>query len=477
MAKSLINSDMTETSLNNLNLNDKALEVLKKIYIAQHIREEGVLTSEFRKYSKEIDILKEHDLILEHKWYSHELLLTTEKGKDLASMLVKEKLKEFTDVNDFLRKHKIHIPETTLRFLIFDYFSRKLTFPVDIGDEMFIYDWREPIFRDPRIKILRNRILDVLVKENLCVKTFYYVATRGGELRELNYVICPEVQSFLVEGVPFKTGLDQEKKKIAKIYLLLKEIAYIINSDLDLDTIKEQYWNKLQQYDLTEEDIQQIIDQANKRNITSPYFGILSENKPFEIKNTTLYNIFLEKRLLKPLIDNILEVGKPIKILIKKEKMPIKVKAKEKLNIKELTELFVEIAGLEVKLRTLIRKELKKKYGEKWWDNIPSEVRKKCEKRKNMDIEDGWEPEKDLLNYADFMDYANIIIANWDVFKEYFRNNQAKLKTYLHDINSLGRRRVMHIRTVRKEYAIMIRQQIKWLSESIDKKFFSKTIP
>ncbi|RLE63355.1 MAG: hypothetical protein DRJ38_07805, partial [Thermoprotei archaeon] len=99
---------------------------------------------------------------------------------------------------------------------------------------------------------------------------------------------------------------------------------------------------------------------------------------------------------------------------------------------------------------------------------IPAKVRKSCEERRERDIKEGWEPEDDLLNYADFSDYERIIIHHWDIFKVYFRENQEKVKTYLKDINSLGRRRVMHVRTITPDYANMVRQQIKWLSESID---------
>ena len=199
------------------------LETLKKIYIAQHIRDEGVLQSEFSSYRTEIDILKEHGLIRENIWYSHKLYITTEKGRKIASKYIEKSLKELKNIHFLLNKYKLKIPLTTLRFLIFDYFTTKLSFSVNIEEEIFLNDWREPILKDSRIRIIRNNILEALEKEGLCVKARYYVSTRGGETRELCYVISPEVQSFLKEGWVVKRGLEEERKKIAKIYLFLKE--------------------------------------------------------------------------------------------------------------------------------------------------------------------------------------------------------------------------------------------------------------
>lgn len=453
---------------------DKALDILKKIYIGQFIRDEGVLQSTFEENIEEIELLKKYGLIEENRWYSHHLYLTTEEGEKIGSKLVKQVIQKYKSILDILSKYKLEIPIKALRFLIFNYLLTKYSFPVYPAKD-HIFDWREPILKDRRVRKLCDDILMALEKEGLCVETNMYVSTGGGHVQDLHYVIPPEVHEFLDKSFDIKTGLDEKLARIIRVYTFLRDIDDILLYEDDLNQVRWLFWDKLKMYELLEDEIQPIIDSMSKKGITSQYNGLLSDKKPFIIKNVTSYKIFLDKKLLEPLIKDLLEIEESKFPQIEKRKtisskQLTKIKEILPISTEDLIELFIEIVTLEIKLRSLIKEKLKEKYGDGWWNKIPSNVRKNCESRREKDIKDGWPPEEDLLNYADFSDYERIIEHHWDLFKDYFRNDQLRLKTYLKDINNLGRKRVMHIRTIIPDFVPTVRLKIRWLSESIDKK-------
>ena len=118
----------------------------------------------------------------------------------------------------------------------------------------------------------------------LCIKTHDYVSTRGGELRDLYYVISPELQEYIIKHYSLSDfTLNQEETLIP--YPVLTSIYKIINSN-NIDFLRQRYYELLKSNSVTEGQIAGIINRMNQKGIASEYFGLLSEKKPFEVTDT-----------------------------------------------------------------------------------------------------------------------------------------------------------------------------------------------
>lgn len=88
----------------------------------------------------------------------------------------------------------------------------------------------------------------------------------------------------------------------------------------------------------------------------------------------------------------------------------------------EMARLYAVLHAFENEIRRLVKDTLDENAGATWWDGeaIPKKVREKAESRRKTALADSWlEGAKDEnLEYVDFGDLSQIIIANWDSFKE-----------------------------------------------------------
>lgn len=290
----------------------RCLEILRKIYVGQNIRSEGILQSDFSGYKKEIEILAKHGFIKDNFWYSSHLYVTTEKGscagKLVIEALIKNKKTEATNAI-------LSLPHNLIGFLLFDYMALSLTYPVD---KEYFYDWREPLLADSRIWILRNKLLSKLEKMELCIKTCSYVSTRGGELRGEYYVTCEEVLNFLKDCTAYKEGLFGKEKKMCLLYDFLRKAKYFLQIE-NIDEVRGRYYNEMEELKLTEEMIEEAVNEMAKKGITSEYNGLLSDRLPFTIRDESRYDIYLQEQLIKPVVYFLLKGPEP-KIYTKAEK-------------------------------------------------------------------------------------------------------------------------------------------------------------
>jgi len=92
---------------------EENLRVLKEVYIGQHIREEGILKSHFTDKKDQISYLLKEKLIIEDRWYRHELYRTTDKGAQIARKYLLSELKKHEEqINQIMND----IPPNTLKF-------------------------------------------------------------------------------------------------------------------------------------------------------------------------------------------------------------------------------------------------------------------------------------------------------------------------------------------------------------------------
>lgn len=95
-------------------------------------------------------------------------------------------------------------------------------------------------------------------------------------------------------------------------------------------------------------------------------------------------------------------------------------------NALEMARLYAVLHAFENEIRRLVKDTLDENVGADWWngESIPKKIRAKAESRRTTALEDSWlEGAKDEnLEYVDFGDLSQIIIANWDSFKEIIPN-------------------------------------------------------
>ena len=201
---------------------EKYLELIRYIYIGQNIRNEGILQDEegLTKNKEIIDLLLKDNIISSQKWYSLNLFQLTNLGLQIGEILIKEELDKKKElIKNELGRH----PQLLIGFLVHNYLSDELSFY--LGQEE-LWDWRDLILSDSRVKRVVKKIFEKLIDLKLCVITHDYVSTRGGEKRGERYVTSSEIRRVLLDFYPLD-GLSSDDKINCKVaYLLLEKIKY-----------------------------------------------------------------------------------------------------------------------------------------------------------------------------------------------------------------------------------------------------------
>lgn len=88
----------------------------------------------------------------------------------------------------------------------------------------------------------------------------------------------------------------------------------------------------------------------------------------------------------------------------------------------EMARLYAVLHAFENEIRALLRDTLDEQIQGDWWqtDAIPKKIREKADSRRASALSDSWleGAKQDNLEYVDFGDLSQIIITNWDHFKE-----------------------------------------------------------
>lgn len=192
-------------------LEDERLrDALAHVYIGQRIRSEGILQQDCVHHSKEIEGLLVRGLLGERWWYSHHLYFTTPRGDAKAREVVSVRLQAHQrDLIEIISQ----VPQRALRYLVesifvgetHDHHTGRQVFPAGRWGTLDVA-WASRgeirylcLLNAPEIRQWRDRILEQLTDWGLAVKARSYVSTRGGEIREQEYVLAPEVQAFLLD--------------------------------------------------------------------------------------------------------------------------------------------------------------------------------------------------------------------------------------------------------------------------------------
>lgn len=325
---------------------------------------------------------------------------------------------------------------------------------------------------DSRVVIARNIILSELEKLGFCVKTNYFVSTRGGELRGLRYVISPEVQEkLLVVESEIKSLEESVKKNCLIFYFLTEKVSHLLKppeskSEEYINQVRQEYWNHLESLYIVEEEIKPIIDEMSKKGITTKYRGLFAKDLPFEIIDEVGYKIYLKKILIDPVFSYLFEESDKeeikseiaeSKIIKPKEGTPPGIVSRE-----EMLDFFDELGEFERKVRDFIVSKLGK-------DLRQYQDRKLIEKLKERKMEE----EKligssgSLIDYATIEEYATIITSSWDKFRIYF-DEKEEVTIPLKLINIFARRPLAHFRTLTKTRIVRARDEMRRFLEKIE---------
>jgi hypothetical protein len=418
-----------------IDLPAQSLEVLVKIYIGQNIRNEGILQREVKEKDQTTMLLSK-GLISENHWYLDQFT-TSEKGSETASVIVRRRIEEKSEQ---LTAKVSEIPKRVLGFFVKRYVSKDLAFRASkpsLPYPLLSSLWEEYMLADSRIWSLRDKFFSALELCGLCVKTHYYVATRGGEPRGLNYVISPEIREFLVQH--FSTpDFSQEEENTIRVYPVLKRLEFIISMN-DLDSLRQQYYQLLKDSSVSEEQLAGVVDAANKVGVTSEYRGLLSERKPFEISEVSRFEAYLDQSLLQPAVNILLQ---------EKGEIPTFPTGKRIQNFaEELGAFYLLVSSLERELRGFIVRTLGKRWDKRIEKDLPR-VMQEWRRRKEEEEKLGIQPEKELVSYADLDHYIQIIGTYDRLFTPGGREELEDVKVKLKDWYRYGRNPIMHSRTV-----------------------------
>lgn len=142
--------------------------------------------------------------------------------------------------------------------------------------------------------------------------------------------------------------------------------------------------------------------------------------------------------------------------------MGVKIE-KEEVIISRDSEPSAIINSFEKIIRYFIVEELKSVFSDKWLkQGVPKEVRTNWLERKAEDDKVGRLPVGNLINYADFSDYKEIILRNWgNIFFKFFRDKE-QTRVRFDDLNNF-RKAVMHSRVLSDDEIGHAKVTIRWI--------------
>jgi len=432
-------------------------DLLLTIYVGQEINYARGVLYKFKDRScfgddenKIIDSLIERKLIAEKQPYSVKsivTLTTTRGGKDEARKLIQEILRSRSTLLDELGE----IPNKVLGFLTLNFNSRIF----EKSRQNWFRDWKDFVLNKTRMFDLSLKFCQILEKHNLAVLANDYVSSQGGRIDPAKYVVADEVKDYVTNTLrpsPFDYEETNQSILFYALYKIKKEILPIRNEEKR----RSNYWNLLRALPFGESAIKSLIRLFQEENITTEYSEIGSEQFLFSIVDETRFNIKLDG-MIDSLISRVIE-GERTRphISLSEPSEPLKLHS----------ELFGVIGKFETRLREYLIREMRAVFKEdrnEWYSQL-KEIKlienqsplktlyDKLESRKNEDLRNKILPEDELIYYADVTDYKEIILRNWGIFENRFREIELNKEKFEHGMNELNkiRRKVMHLRDIRQ---------------------------
>jgi len=430
--------------IKNLGLSENQKKFLLKVYVGQNINDGILYKFKEKKYvdndeEKIAKSLISMGLIKEIFPYSSvktlRTFITLIEGASLSKELIEEKLKNGKKILGELNS----IPKKILGFLLID--MDKLIFDLE-HDKEFVFEWEDFLLNNKKVSGFLSQLCKTLEKNKFAVLTNNYVSSKGGRIDPKEYIISSEIKEHLIKNFNLRALDELEVNELILLYSIyqIKEILEIE----DVDRRRNRFWNLLQGVPFDETSIEKVINKFGETGITTRY------NKVEEDK--FLFTILDDKKFDKELNNLVNRFVLGISLETPGKEDLIKTKDLFKLH----SELFGLIGNFEIKIRNFILNEIGTdfaKTGGNWEECLRNiDLLEKLKLRENQDIESGMIPEKELIYYADILDYKEIILSNWHLFSDKLSKKgvtEEILDYGLKEINRI-RRKVMHLREIRK---------------------------
>lgn len=462
-------------------LGEAEASVLSGIYVKQHIRESGVLYSEYDDQNgrEAVRRLEVAGYVVSDRFYKFLTLRCTESGAKLAS----SRIREFLELqHDHLRTEMSRIPQKVCRFLVSDCLASKSSWPTEKKDYFFALDWRQFPLQDQRVWDYSLMLFSFLERESktvpLAARTRNYVSTGGGALRDEEFTFPPETTTELSRLLIIDSGLSLDESRPFRVAQFLTDVAPYLTPESQMD-VREFVWQKLSALSLKEGDIAAMInDELTKDGVCSEWKGLYTAKLPFLVFDGTALRMYVRRSLVAPGVDRLVkfdlagqeEVQARLAGGITADVLPFSSSQGGGSELKTTIEMFREIAMLEVALRELIETRLRTAFGKEWVLQLPPAISSAWDQKRKEDEKASLEPEQDPIKYADFSDYAEILTSKKfrSLFQDKFGDIE-KTKVALNEIKDGGRNRVMHLRTITDESYYTTSRWIRWTKDQLAK--------
>jgi len=241
-------------------LNESEMDIALFIYIGQNIRDEGILKDDpvLKEDVTILDSLIDHGIVERNRWYKFEVLRISYRFTVIMRTILENQLRgKRGEIQSTLQT----IPENVLSFLVYEYLSKGLSFPVT---KDWIYDWMSPLVQNETIKRSKMVFFTTLIDLGFCVRTNSYVSTRGGELRDEEFVISAEVRKLLQEITSHKE-LPTRLVDLAAIHNLIIDSIEYQEGTVEVD-VRDVELEKLGTLDSIKVLLNDLLERMNAAN-------------------------------------------------------------------------------------------------------------------------------------------------------------------------------------------------------------------
>lgn len=416
--------------------------------MAQNVRNpSAVLKDDFVKYDSVLTQLRNGGLITEGLFHRFTILRTTPAGSEKASMFVLSLLARIENSLANLLRGRLKIA----RFLVHHVFESELSWPVHWPGDLF-FDWRDIVLGDPRVRRFITDFLSLLSENGLAVHSKSFVSTRRGEIREDVHVIPREVRDSLARFG--EKPLDLEETSPFRLADFFRE-ASKLSKYSDVERARELLFLMLESHQLSGEEVSHAVEQARQRGLEVSFDP---SNSSAIFSAEPKFAEYVTKTLFDPAIEE----------LVQSRTTEIRVTRSATSNLSDFLKLYIEIGQLELAIREEIKRRMEEKLGKKWTEHEKLKGVLDLWKRKAEDDDKALvEREPELINYADFAEYGQIIQAFPKIFDDLFPEPIATRQS-LNRVNALGRKAVMHFRSLSPEKLYVTFYEIRSLRKALE---------
>ena len=422
--------------------------MLASVYIAQNVRDEGALAKDFD--GSAIDRLEIEGLVEKSTWHKHILLKTTPKGAMVGSPIISRRIVG----NELELERCLGGRRNLVRMLAHHVFLDDSIWPRSWS----FFDWRDEVVSQIDFKAAVDSVAQVLQTLGLAFPTNYYVSTRGGDIREEVKVIPREVQKFFADTEPLPLDVLETKDFRLAHFLRTAIETYKVKGD---DSEAASAITALRMSDdlVTIGEVEALLANAGSQGSEAK---LIRNKSGYLLKADPRLEEFINVDWLSKAVARLLASIAAAKVT-PDDATSLSEDLLNQSPLRNYLKLYLEIGQIELALRQVVKKRLEERLGTRWLEQQKIEkIVQNWKDRKKEDEEAHVLPEPDLINYADLADYGRIIEAFNKIFGDLF-----PVVKSLWRVNALGRRAVMHFRSLDDMKMQVTMYEIQFLKEGL----------